>query len=193
MALIKCEKCGNKYPDKLETCPFCGKNIIALKSSNGKIKFAIILFILLIVSFAINKYYDTRCSYSGCYDTRFSIYCVKHTKEVMKTLELLEEYKETLSTNANLKITNVSLNKGTSYSSYYYASGSLTNYSSKTVKYVKVKVLFKSSYGSTVDTDWTYAVGSEGLAPYETVKWECSVKKDYSIQSVSAEIIDFDY
>lgn len=193
MSLIRCNKCSNKYPNQLETCPFCNKKIIALKINNKKIIFAIILFVLFIVSFIVNKYYDTRCYYEGCYDTRNYIYCIKHTREFEQSLELLKEYTEELSKKSDLKLTNINLNKGKSYSNYYYASGSLTNYSSKTVKYVKVKVLFKNSYGKTIDTDWTYAVGSEGLAPYETIKWECSVKKDYNITNVSAEVVDFNY
>ena len=193
MSLIICNKCSNKYPSQLESCPFCDKEIIALKTNNKKIVFAIVLLVLLIISFIVNKYYDTRCYYEGCYDTRNSMYCIKHTKEFEQSLELLKEYTEALSKKSDLKLTNVSLNKGKSYSSYYYASGSLTNYSSKTVKYVKVKVLFKNANGTIVDTDWTYAVASEGLAPYETIKWECSVKKDYNITNVSAEVVDFNY
>lgn len=195
MPLIKCNKCSNKYPNQLEECPFCKKDIIALKTSNKKILFSVIILVLLLISFFVNKYYDTRCYYEGCYETRKAMYCPKHTREFEQTLELLNDYTESLSkpSKSDLKLTNVSLSKGSSYSNYYYASGSLTNYSSKTVKYVKVKVLFKNSYGTTVDTDWTYAISSEGLAPNETIKWECSVKKDYSISKVSAEVIDFSY
>lgn len=193
MSLIRCNKCSNKYPSQLETCPYCNKDIIAFRVNNKKIIFAIILLVLLIISFIVNNYYDTRCYYKGCYDTRNSVYCIKHIKEFQQSLDLLDEYTESVSKKIDLKLTNITLNTTKSYSNYYYASGSLTNYSSKTVKYVKVKVLFKNSYGTIIDTDWTYAVGSEGLAPYETIKWECSVKKDYNITNVSAEVIDFNY
>lgn len=195
MALVKCYKCNNKYSNQLKDCPFCKNDIIALKINNKKITFAVILLVVLIIAFYANQYYETRCYYEGCYEKRNAVYCAKHTKEVEQSLELLNDYRESLSrpSKEDLKLTNVKLSKGGSYSNYYYASGSLTNYSSKTVEYVRVKVLFKNSSGKTIDTDWTYAVSSEGLAPYETIKWECSVKKDYSITNVSAEIIDFNY
>ena len=94
MPLIKCNKCSNKYPNQLEECPFCKKDIIALKTSNKKILFSVIILVLLLISFFVNKYYDTRCYYEGCYETRKAMYCPKHTREFEQTLELLNDYTE---------------------------------------------------------------------------------------------------
>ena len=80
----------------------------------------------------------------------------------------------------------------TSNSSYTIAERKITNKSSYTVYLVKIKGTFKDSSGNVVDTDWTYAVGSEGLAPGESKKWRMSVSKDYSIKRCDVSVIDFD-
>lgn len=68
--------------------------------------------------------------------------------------------------NNPIEISNTKLTSNTLYS---ILEGSVTNRSSKTVYFVKIKVLFMDDSKKTIDTDWTYAVGSEGLAP-EKVK-----------------------
>lgn len=65
---------------------------------------------------------------------------------------------------SDLRISGVSLS---SSSSYITATGTVTNNGSRTVRFVEVKAAFKNSSGKVVDTDWTYAVGSEGLSPGE--------------------------
>jgi hypothetical protein len=74
--------------------------------------------------------------------------------------------------------------KVTSNSSYTICTGTVTNISSNyTFRYVKVKGSFKSSNGTVLDTDWTYAVGSEGLAPGESTTFRMSVTRNSSIKS----------
>lgn len=85
-----------------------------------------------------------------------------------------------------LKISDVSVD--TSYS-YTHCSGTITNNGKKTYDYVKVKGVFKDSVGNIVDTDWTYAVSSEGLEPGESKKFELSVKSDVEITDCSVSII----
>lgn len=75
---------------------------------------------------------------------------------------------------------------------YTHAEGSITNRGDETVRFVEVKGLFQTSSGTTVDTDWTYAVGSEGLAPGETTKFTLSVDKDSTIKKCSVSVTDFD-
>lgn len=71
------------------------------------------------------------------------------------------------------------------------ASGTVTNQVVNNITYIKVKVVFKDSAGQVIDTDWTYAVSSEGLSYNESKKWDVHVVKDYSISSCSASIIDY--
>ena len=40
-----------------------------------------------------------------------------------------------------------------------------------------------------VDTDWTYAVGAEGLAPGESSTFRMSVDRDYSIRDCSVTLM----
>ena len=88
-----------------------------------------------------------------------------------------------------LKISGVSV---TSNSSYTVCTGTITNNGKKTYKYVKIKGSFKNSSGTVLDTDWTYAVGSEGLAPGESKTFRMSVPKNYDIKSCSVSITDYD-
>lgn len=88
-----------------------------------------------------------------------------------------------------LKISGVSV---TSNSSYTVCTGTITNTGKKTYKFVQIKGAFKNSSGTTIDTDSTYAVGSEGLAPGESKTFRMSVSKNYSISKCSVSIYDYD-
>lgn len=88
-----------------------------------------------------------------------------------------------------LKITvdSVSHNSG-----YTVCTGSVKNTGNKTYKYIEVKGSFKDSAGNVIDTDWTYAAGSEGLSPNESTTFRLSVTKDLDIKSCSVSLLDFD-
>ena len=66
------------------------------------------------------------------------------------------------------------------------------NTGNKTYKYIEVKGSFKDSAGNVVDTDWTYAAGSEGLSPDESTTFKLSVTKNFDIKSCSVSLLDFD-
>lgn len=88
-----------------------------------------------------------------------------------------------------LKFSNLKIS---SNSSYTICTGTITNNGKKTYKFVQIKGAFKNSSGTVIDTDSTYAVGSEGLAPGESKTFRMSVDKDYSISSCSVSIYDYD-
>lgn len=87
-----------------------------------------------------------------------------------------------------LKFTDLSV---TSNSSYTICTGKVKNTGNKTYKFIEVKGAFKDGTGTVLDTDWTYAVGSEGLAPGESSEFRLSVTKDYSIETCSVSILDY--
>ena len=126
--------------------------------------------------------YSCKCDISTCNSPKYSgsNYCYTHYLAV--------EQQNSVST-YDLKISGVKLENN---SLYTVATGTFTNSSNKTVRFVKIKGSFTDSRGNTVDTDWTYAVGSEGLAPGESTKWRMSVDKDYSIKSCDVSIMDYD-
>lgn len=90
---------------------------------------------------------------------------------------------------AVLKIT---VDRVTSNSSYTICTGSVKNTGKKTYKFVEVKGAFKDSDGTVLDTDWTYAVGSEGLEPGESSTFRLSVPKQSRIKSCTVTIKDYD-
>lgn len=132
--------------------------------------------------------YSHKCAVSDCNRSchLYSKYCYSHyllyDDDALSDLKYVASYE--------LKISNVKLSTG---SAYTYAEGTLTNKSDSTVSFVKIKGSFKNSLGQVVDTDWTYAVGGEGLRPGESTKWKMSVDKDYSIKECTVSILDYDY
>ena len=132
--------------------------------------------------------YSHKCALSSCNNSRFSYsnYCYTH-------YTLYDDNDNTYTNHVysyELKISNITLS---SNSSYTIAEGTITNNSDQTVSYVKIKGSFETSSGTVIDTDWTYAVGSEGLTPGESCKWRMSVSKDSSIKNCIVTILDFDY
>lgn len=85
-----------------------------------------------------------------------------------------------------LDITNVNV---TSNSSYTICTGKITNTGNMSVRYIKVKGAFKNASGITVDTDWTYGIGSEWLAPGESTTFRLSVSRDTSIKKCNVTFI----
>ena len=134
-----------------------------------------------------NFCYNHKCDVPDCHKERLasSNYCYEHYLKY----DLEDEDTSSGAYSWELKISDV---KVYSEYSFTFAEGSLTNNSTSTVKYVKLKGSFKSRLGTVIDTDWTYAVGSEGLAPGETCKWKMSVAKDYDITDCDVTILDND-
>ncbi len=126
--------------------------------------------------------YTHKCQISGCTSPKlsYSNYCIFH-------YDLYDDNAKNINT-SNLKISDIrTYTKG----SYTYSEGTITNNSRKTVTFVKIKGSFKNYSGSVVDTDWTYAVDSEGLAPGESCKWKLSVTKDASIKECTVTVTDY--
>lgn len=127
--------------------------------------------------------YSHKCAISYCDNMRKygSNYCYTHSKS----------YDDDDSENdySDLSISGVEVTSSSTYS-YKYADGIITNNGNHTVTFVKIKGAFTNSSGKVIDTDWTYAVGSEGLAPGESCKWHLSVSYDSSITKCRVTIID---
>lgn len=77
--------------------------------------------------------------------------------------------------------------------SYTICTGKVTNNGKKNYKFVTVKGSFMDSSGTVLDTDSTYAVGSEGLEPGESSSFRLSVSKDSKIDSCSVSLLDCDF
>lgn len=131
--------------------------------------------------------YSHKCALSSCDSgsLTYSNYCYTH---YLLYDDDAESYFGGVST-SDLPISDIQLS---SNSSYTVVEGKISNNSSRTVKFVKIKGSFQDRSGNVIDTDWTYAVGSEGLAPGESCKWRMSVEKDGKISKCSVSILDYD-
>ena len=88
---------------------------------------------------------------------------------------------------------NITVESVSSNSSYTNCTGKIKNNGTTTYYDVKVKGSFKDSFDNVIDTDWTYAVGSEGLAPGESKKFSLSVVEDHDIKSCTVDLLNFDW
>lgn len=77
-------------------------------------------------------------------------------------------------------------------SSYTVCTGSVKNTGKKTYTFIEVKGAFKNSSGTVLDTDWTYVVGSEGLAPNESSTFRMSIPKNFDVTSCTVSVYDYD-
>ena len=129
--------------------------------------------------------YNHKCNVPDCRNQRlsFSNYCYEH-------YDLYDDDAKEENGGAYSWELNISDVRVYSEYSFTYAEGTLKNNSDSTVKYVRIKGAFKTRMGTVVDTDWTYAVGSEGLAPGESCKWKMSVTKDSSITDCDVTILE---
>lgn len=84
-----------------------------------------------------------------------------------------------------------SLNMSTN-SNYHVVTGSVTNNTSSTVKFVVVEIHLKDADGITFDTDTTYACGEEGIRPGASAKFECHLDKDSRTERCAAWILRYD-
>ena len=75
---------------------------------------------------------------------------------------------------------------------YYYCNGTVHNASISTHYYVKVKVTYYDKNDAVLTTDWTYAVGSEGIRGGENQQFEIITKVNGSVAKYRVEILDWD-
>ena len=74
---------------------------------------------------------------------------------------------------------------------YWYCTGTVSNVSSKSHSYVSVRVTYYDSNGSVLTTDWTYAVGSEGIKAGENQQFEIMTKVNGSVDKYKVEVQDY--
>lgn len=71
-----------------------------------------------------------------------------------------------------------------------YLEGKVRNNGSTTVKFVKVGVEWKDKYGTIIDTDWTYAIGGEGLRPGAAKSFKIISNEDPKMKKFRYYIIE---
>lgn len=166
--------------------------------SGGRFYLLIILIIILCCIVGLGFYFSTRCDVEGCHKkAEYGHYCINHVclasgctnRRSSGSSYCYIHSAPAYSPSVDLEFSSIRLS---SSSSYTVATGTVTNTGSHTYKFVKIKGAFEDSNGTVIDTDWTYAVGSEGLAPGESKSFRLSVPKDYSIRDCSVSIIDYD-
>lgn len=73
---------------------------------------------------------------------------------------------------------------------FMYCEGKIRNTGMREFDFVKVKVEWLDGGGTILDTDYTYAVGSEGLAPNEAKSFSIMAPSDSKMQRARYYIIE---
>lgn len=181
---------------------FYGKALAFVKK-NPK-KFSIGAVVLVVVIVIVSIYNATHCDYSSCNNSSVSgsKYCYTHKCNMCesskaynsnycyfhKTLYDSSSSSSTSSATLDLKFSNIKI---THNSLYTVVTGTVTNRGSRSYKFVTVKGAFKNSSGTVLDTDSTYAVGSEGLSSGESTTFRMSIDKNYSVTKCDVSIISY--
>lgn len=95
---------------------------------------------------------------------------------------------ETETAEKALKFTNIKIDHN---STYTVCTGIISNQGQHTYRFVSIKGGFSDFTGKVIDTDNTYAVGSEGLSPGESCTFRMSVPKNTDIKKCSISILDY--
>lgn len=74
---------------------------------------------------------------------------------------------------------------------YIYYTGYVKNVGNRSYTYIKVKAVYYDEGGNILDTDWTYAVSSEGLAPNERKSFKIMTRYTESITQGSLSILGY--
>lgn len=209
---MKCPNCKKKLSNSATFCKYCGKRIeiasgeqIPHKFLKLKNKKFVLLGIIIIVMIFYALLFKCKaglcmlpsefkgeycvihtCSKKGCYNkiAKGKKYCYTHLPSTADYSSYRPEKAEEVLTFSDIKVSN--------NSSYTICNATITNNGRRTYTFIEVKGKFKNSSGTILDTDWTYAVGSEGLEPGESATIRLSVSKNYNISNCSLEVYDYE-
>ena len=219
--MMYCSKCGKKIDDDAAFCKYCGKqisykndslqNIVreGIISKNKILKYKKYFYVGMLFIIALIYILVIRCKSGFCLlpSSLHSEYCAAHTchrngcyNKVAEGNNYCYTHMPFTSTLAYydytpevaedvLVFSNINVSKN---SSYTVCTATITNNGRKTYTFIEVKGKFKDSSGTILDTDWTYAVGSEGLEPGESATFRLSVSKNTNITKCELEILDYD-
>jgi DNA repair exonuclease SbcCD ATPase subunit len=196
MALIECPECKHMVSDLAEACPHCGyplkkdvsehspkeEGTSGIPKSKDRAKAALLLcgvVALIIASLSISNS-NRRASTS--YNT--TNYRSTNTYSTLQKDDFDWEYISQRNEDLHWEVTDLYSN-----SSYTVCEGTLKNSGTKSYEFIKIKGSFEDANGNVVDTDWTYAVGSEGLSGGETTTFRLSVKKNTDIKSCKLSFV----
>ena len=204
-----CKKCGNKVKPDATFCTRCG-NKIELGEQNKMLVFSKYkkqIVIAIIALCFVGYFFGFRCKAGLCLlpSGLKGEYCIVHTCKRGDCTNKRAENKDYCYTHSPTASSGISYTpevaenvlefsdiRITHNSSFTVCTGTITNNGRKTYTFVEVKGKFKNSSGTVLDTDWTYAVGSEGLAPGESTSFRLSVDKNTNIKNCTMEILDYD-
>lgn len=211
-----CPNCGfpiNSHATDTTNQTAFQTNVSIDKNANEKKESSfppLVLFIIIALFCGILIIFlNRKCKYEGCFEPKLENkkYCLMHSciktgcdRSVSYGDMYCYLHNSTVSSSSSstqpkenavlvLKVSNIKIDHNSIYTT---CNGVITNNGYNTYTFVQIKASFKDSSGTVLDTDWTYAVGSEGLAPGESSTFVFSVPKNYKITDCSISLIDYD-
>lgn len=205
-----CVKCGQAVKKSETVC--ADTSMMSHESGGGKQKnkSKTKMFLIAVTAFSLavvigeTVYSSTRCAEAGCNNkAEYGSYCILHVCAYpnctfprsygssycnMHSDGGLSQSSRKYDAETDLQFSNLAIEYN---SNYTILTGTLTNNGTHTYKFVEIKGLFKNSAGEVIDTDWTYAVGSEGLEQNESTTFRMSVDKNWDITQGAVSILDY--
>ena len=212
-----CRKCGKPLSEGTVFCPHCGTKCVTISAPeqpasgaaahiSGKtillflrknLLLVILAAIVLIGALSIAVYFSGRCAVDGCQrKAEYGRYCTQHVclaagcnnRRISGSNYCRTHTPATPYAQLDLTFSDIEIDHN---SSYTVATGTVTNTGSHTYSFVQVRGAFEDRSGTVVDTDWTYAVGSEGLRSGESTQFRLSVDRNFDITDCTVSIIDY--
>ncbi|SEM59343.1 zinc-ribbon domain-containing protein [Butyrivibrio sp. ob235] len=204
MAMIECPECKRPISDQAKSCPHCGyplrkqNNSISQRDDDGFTTWQKILLVCLVIVGVLGiiyiiNYFKKPTTTSSLYDeTYLNPYSGNNSYSNNNSYSRNYSYKSSADdfdyeyyTNRNRDLVKT-VTKVYSNSSYTICEGTLKNNGTDKYTFIRVKGAFKDKNGNVLDTDWTYAVGQEGLSGGEQTTFRLSV--DYNSEITDCDV-----
>lgn len=129
-------------------------------------------------------------------ETEFSPLWIESSDEVIlseidriSNMISTEEAQKALNENNPIRVTQKDIQKD---EDYYYCYGTVSNVSSTTHTFVKVKVTYFDKEENVLTTDWGYAADSIGIEPGENKQFEIMTSIDGNVAAFKVDIVGYD-
>ena len=192
-----CNKCGREIPDDSLFCNKCGckveintENVVEkptynkdsnstyYKLSKAKNRILLVVIISIIIVFCLTKCYKSQSDKSSYSSSNYSY---SYNDDDYSSYEVTTtEYKPSLSITAK---------EAYQDGDYAYCNATISNTGNTTYSYVKVKVTYYDESYTILTTDWTYAVGSEGIEAGENIQFDMMTKIKGDMERYKLEIL----
>lgn len=163
----RCKKCSAAYEDSFDFCPVCGETLTpAARPFPWRL---VIAAVCVLAAFLVIR---------SSFRESSQIQTQRESMAQQRSIRAAEEERNTPKTS---DLTIASDWTARTERSYLYIEGTISNISSKDIRYYKIGVRFLDRFGNVIDTDWT---NGTDLGAWESTRFEIMHKRDCDYTSI---------